>query len=163
MREGRGSHLHVCERHYIQKISVNLWDVPYLGSVWNCGGSSKQTELCAKEEAHHGCYIEEVPKPVWKLSPVIVLATVCKSDQESQGLVGCLWWELCMKGKQNTQGLTSIELTVYLDNWLKESENKWRGGKQHVLSGLKYCLRKAPVPPTTVATRPPCANNNCCK
>ena len=41
--------------------------------------SSKQTELCTKQEASYGCYVQEVAKPVWKLQ--------CDTDQENNGMV----------------------------------------------------------------------------
>ena len=109
-----------------------------------------------------GCYVEEMEKPVWKLSQVIVLATVWYWSREPwHGTVGFLWCKLCMKDQQNIQGPNSTEL-----NWITNSSNQktsGTGGKQHASSGLEYCLRKTPVPPSTVATRSPSASNNCCK
>ena len=48
--------------------SLNLGKKPgtciYVGIVCNGEASSKQTELCPKEEAGDGCYVEEVAKPL---------------------------------------------------------------------------------------------------
>ena len=46
----------------------------------------------------------------------------CDTDQESNGMVDCLWCEFCMKGKQNTQGSkTFTELNNY---WVTNSSNQ---------------------------------------